>query len=56
VEAGGETLAVLSTRDAETIVLETPPGRVLFVAERIFRAGETGALTEYGGWISLEQE
>ncbi len=56
VEAGGKTLAVLSTGEAETVALEAPPGRIMFVAERIFHAGETGALTEYGGWISLEQE
>ena len=56
VEAGGETLAVLSTRKAETTQVEAPPGRVVFVAGRIFRTEETGALTEYGGWIDLEQE
>ena len=56
VEAGGERLAVLSTRKAETTAIDVAPGRVYFVAERIFRPEETGALTEYGGWVLLEQE
>ena len=56
LEARGETLAVLSTRGAETTIVEVPAGRVYFVAERIFRAEETGALTEYGGWISVETD
>ena len=56
VEAGGKRLAVLSTRKAETALVDVPPGRVTFVAERIFRTEETGALTEFGGWLSLEQE
>jgi hypothetical protein len=56
VEARGETLAVLSTSGADTVHLSVPPGRLVFVAERIFRAEDTGALTEYGGWISVKPE
>ena len=55
VEAGEETLAFLSTRGSDTTRLEVPPARICFVAEHVFRAEETGALIDCGGWISVEQ-
>jgi hypothetical protein len=56
VEARGETLAVLSTLGVDAVLLEVPPGRILFFAERIFGPEETGALTEFGGWVSVQPE
>ncbi len=54
MEVKGKTLALLSASHMETVQVEVPTGRLMFVAERIFHAEETGALTEYGGWISVE--
>lgn len=56
VRAGATVLARLSTLAAEEAAVRVPPGRLEFVASRVFHAEDTGELVDLGGWITVEQQ
>lgn len=55
VQVNGETIAALSTLDAEEARLDIPPGRIDIASNRIFDADETGERADFGGWLRVDE-
>lgn len=55
VYAGDEHLATLQTRRIDVAELAVPPGKLRFVARHLFRAEDTGAHEDFGGWLRIEE-
>ncbi len=54
VHQGERLLSVLKTTRTDTEELDTSPGDVTFIAKHIFRAEQTGAYEDFGGWLRIE--
>lgn len=56
VLAEGKVIAELRTMGTAETVARVPGGAIEFRARRIFDADDTGALCDYGGWMSVTPE
>ena len=54
VYAGDQLLTTLKTSGVGSDDLVVSPGELRFVAKRLFRAEQTGAHEDYGGWLRIE--
>jgi hypothetical protein len=55
VYAGDEHLVTLQTSHIDAVEVTVPPGRLRFVAKHLFRAEDTGAHEDFGGWLRTEE-
>jgi GT2 family glycosyltransferase len=56
LECEGHARVTLSTQSRDEYRIEDAAGRLLFVANRIFDADDTGELADFGGWLRVEPE
>ncbi len=54
VRVSGQPVCDLRTMDFAETEVEVPPGRVEFVARRVYEAEETGERVDIGGWVTVE--
>jgi len=54
VYAGDQLLTTLSTAKVDTEVVEVPTGELTFIAKHLYRAEQTGANEDFGGWLRIE--